>query len=631
MTLLRALIPALVLSTCFLLLILWLEGSARPDFEPITHIEARPAELPADLQRWVDDGPGAWRDFELPLKVCKIRCTTPYTAWRHRFSFDPAQLPDPALYLPYTDANLALWLNGTLIELRGRIAEPPSVYRFVGRLIRLPRALLRTGENEIVWLMTIERRGSGSVTPFYLADHAELERSHRRLRWLTDDLVRASFWLQLTTLLFALALLVRGSRERVVWWFVLAAPFWLTLSLWHLAPDWIVSTSLRFTAMYISLFGVIAFSVLFITAILETPPRWLTRAALGYFAAGTAVALLAGFWPGLDGYWQIAIPHYTIKWSSILIIPYVVLRLYRYLDRERASAMAQWTFAAAVLPAVCGLHDSIRGSFGPMEYALAPISGLGISVAFCLELGRRVLANQARMARYSEELAATVSAREAELAQNFAKLRVADRERALTAERQRIMQDMHDGVAGQLTALVYLANDANVGRSEIVEAVRAGLVDMRLVLDSLSQDDGDLALALGALRGRIEPLLRGTGIGLVWDVDRQLDLRGFSPEAMLGVLRILQEAVSNALRHARAQLIHIRASRHGQRLLFEVIDDGVGFAQSTQNGQYGLGGMASRAAKLGARLGIDSHAGKGTHVSLEIDDPAGAPCNSLRA
>lgn len=624
MSLLRALLPTLALMTVFLLLIVWLEQNARPDLPAITAIEARPADLPSDLAHWKDDAPQAWKPFELPLMVCKIRCTTPYTAWRYRFEFASGQLTDPSLYFPYTDANLALYLNGTLIEMKGIVASPPSVYRYDGRLIRMPLSLLKEGDNEIVWLLTIERRGSGGVMPFYLGNYSELESPLRYLRWLTDDLVRGSFWLQLTALLFALALLLRGSKERVVLWFVVASPFWLTVALWHLAPDWIVSTSLRFSAFYVSLFGMIAFSLLFVCAILETPPRWLTRSALTYFAIGSLLALGAGFWPDLDGYWRSAVPHYAIKWSAMLILPYVVLRLYGYLDRQRDSLMAQWTLATAVLPAVCGVHDAIRGSFGPMAFALYPISGLGISIAFCLELGRRVLANQARMARYSEELASTVRARERELAHNYAKLQIADREHALTLERQRIMQDMHDGVAGQLTALVYLANDANIGRTQIVEAVRAGLVDMRLVLDSLNQHDGDLALALGAFRGRIEPLLRASNIQLIWDVDFKLDLQGFSPEAMLGVLRILQEALSNAVKHARASRIEVHAARRGGQVLFALVDDGIGFASSARvPNHYGLSGMDSRARKLGAQLHIDSAPACGTGVVLEIAAPQG--------
>ena len=65
-------------------------------------------------------------------------------------------------------------------------------------------------------VLTIERRGTGSVMPFFLGEHDQLEPPLRQLRWLTDDLVRASFWLQLTTLLFALALMLRGLPARAL-------------------------------------------------------------------------------------------------------------------------------------------------------------------------------------------------------------------------------------------------------------------------------------------------------------------------------------------------------------------------------------------------------------------------------
>ncbi|MBK8283766.1 MAG: hypothetical protein IPK97_02195 [Ahniella sp.] len=623
-SLLRALLPTFLLASVFLSVVTWLERGTRPNLPAITRIEARPAELPADLGQWHDEEPLAWKPFELPLKVCRIRCTTPYTAWRYRFQYQHGDLADPALYFPFIDANIALYLNGSLIEMKGRVADPPSVYRYDGRLIRLPVELLRQGDNEVAWLLTIERRGTGSVMSFYLGNYAELEAPLRNMSWLTDDLVQGSFWLQLAALLFALVMILRGSRERVLLWFAAVSPFWLTIALWHLVPDWIVSTALRFAALYVSLFGIITFSLLFVVSILESPPRWLTRSAITYFVLGTLLSLGASFWPDLDGYWRIALPHYAVKWSAMLILPYVVFRLYGYLDRQRDSLMAQWTLAAALLPAICGVHDAVRGTLGPMAFALYPISGIGISIAFCLELGRRVLANQARMARYSEELAATVQAREEELAENYAKLKVADREHALALERQRIMQDMHDGVAGQLTALVYLANDANVGRTQIIEAVRAGLVDMRLVLDSLSQQGGDLAVALGAFRGRIEPLLRANGIQLIWGVDRHLDLQGFSPEVMLGVLRILQEALSNAVKHANARCIELHAVRSDDRFVFSVVDNGQGFVPS--NGaanHYGVSGMTARAHKLGANLSVESAIGSGTRVQLEIALPPG--------
>jgi len=97
------------------------------------------------------------------------------------------------------------------------------------------------------------------------------------------------------------------------------------------------------------------------------------------------------------------------------------------------------------------------------------------------------------------------------------------------------------------------------------------------------------------------------------------------------VLRILQEALSNAVKHARASRIEVRAARRDDRFWFAVLDDGVGFAPSARVlNHYGLSGMASRARKLGARLHVDSAPACGTIVVLEMaaslaHQPAGAP------
>ncbi|HWS26634.1 MAG TPA: ATP-binding protein [Xanthomonadales bacterium] len=76
---------------------------------------------------------------------------------------------------------------------------------------------------------------------------------------------------------------------------------------------------------------------------------------------------------------------------------------------------------------------------------------------------------------------------------------------------------------------------------------------------------------------------------------------------MPGALRILGEALSNAVKRARASRIEVHADRRDGRLLFAVVDDGVGFRSSARVlNHYGLSGMASRARKLGARLHLDS-------------------------
>ena len=89
------------------------------------------------------------------------------------------------------------------------------------------------------------------------------------------------------------------------------------------------------------------------------------------------------------------------------------------------------------------------------------------------------------------------------------------------------------------------------------------------------------------------------------------------------VLRIAQEALQNALRHAAADRVAVRLVRAEHGLLLEVEDDGVGFdpaAQDLRARRLGLTSMEERAERVGGRLSIRSSAGAGTTVRLEIPD-----------
>jgi signal transduction histidine kinase len=87
------------------------------------------------------------------------------------------------------------------------------------------------------------------------------------------------------------------------------------------------------------------------------------------------------------------------------------------------------------------------------------------------------------------------------------------------------------------------------------------------------------------------------------------------------LLRIGQEAVMNALRHAHAERIDIELAYTSKKLCMMIVDDGCGFGAESfapgPNGHYGLKGMRERAEQINASLLVDSAAGKGTRISVE--------------
>jgi signal transduction histidine kinase len=88
----------------------------------------------------------------------------------------------------------------------------------------------------------------------------------------------------------------------------------------------------------------------------------------------------------------------------------------------------------------------------------------------------------------------------------------------------------------------------------------------------------------------------------------------------IAIFRILQEALTNVARHARAELVKIRAESTGDEFVLEIEDDGIGIPQAKLAGQhsYGLTGMAERAEGLGGELQFTVPPGRGTKVALRL-------------
>lgn len=209
-------------------------------------------------------------------------------------------------------------------------------------------------------------------------------------------------------------------------------------------------------------------------------------------------------------------------------------------------------------------------------------------------------ANRARKERAVEAEARAAASEEA---------RLAEAARAVEEERLRIARELHDVTAHSLSVISIQSELARATlRSEPDEADRA----LRAIGDTSRQALGELRAMLGQLRdagadGAPSPSLRdieglaagmrGYGITIDVAVDEDCAATPFT-EAM--AFRIVQEALTNAVRHSQASVIRVEVGCASDQLAIRVIDDGVGGAMSP--GGHGLVGMSERAASVGGVL-----------------------------
>lgn len=198
------------------------------------------------------------------------------------------------------------------------------------------------------------------------------------------------------------------------------------------------------------------------------------------------------------------------------------------------------------------------------------------------------------------------------------------RERAAQAARTHLAADLHDGAAQALAhlrmelELLSLTTD-EATRTELqrlTRVARTALEDLRSTISGLrSSDVSDIAEAIGR---HIDHLTKSGGPRLTFTHAGDTQLDGVTAEE---VLRVLQEALSNALRHARADTIDVALARDGAELRLRVEDDGVGLEGTThaQGGGIGLRSMQERAARLNGEVEIRRRPSGGTIVELRCD------------
>jgi signal transduction histidine kinase len=220
-------------------------------------------------------------------------------------------------------------------------------------------------------------------------------------------------------------------------------------------------------------------------------------------------------------------------------------------------------------------------------------------------------------------------ARQAALALHFASLiegvRREEREKAMLEERNRLARDIHDNLAqgfgGILMQLQAARRDIGDPSSALAESIdtaidlaRTHLVEARRSVGALRPNVGD-GEAMAASLKRIADLAQlRTQVPIELNVD---DLPRVGDVIEREIVSIAQEALTNAVRHARARRITVRASAVraiGVRL--SIADDGRGFARDRHASGFGMTSMQERAERIGASLTIVTAPRSGTEVVL---------------
>lgn len=521
------------------------------------------------------------------------------------------------LLLDYTCMAAAVYLNGSLIDRDPSLVEPLSRSWHVPRYYLLQSPLLRQGENELL----VRVSGLAAYQPSFgvvdVGDAAVLQARYRQ-----EVRVRHDLQLLDTAIGFVLAGVIGlfwllRRKEAMYGWYALSAVFGRMYDTNFVATSpWPFTTTDGWQAFIAGCYVVAAAAhTVFLLRFSER--RWprFERVLMGLAAVAMAAALL---WPQWMG------PHRNLYLVPLIAFLYVVSFTFMGYALRSGRRDAQVLALCIVLPILVSLHDLgvYMGWYGGVSYLgsfTSPLMLLGMGFV----LAYRFANTMKRVEGFNAELRHEVQQATSQLSETLNAQHALELAHSRAGERLQLVRDLHDGFGGTLVGAIARLEQApqEMPRSKVIELLREMRDDLRLVIDSTAREHADLAQMLVPLRHRASTLLEAGGIDTYWHLQ---DLHGVELGASrsLDLLRLMQEALTNAFKHARATRVDITLRRDGDRLQLQIDDDGIGLPASVQGSATGGAGMVSmqlRARRMGGDLQVGPADDRnGTRVQLEL-------------
>lgn len=354
-----------------------------------------------------------------------------------------------------------------------------------------------------------------------------------------------------------------------------------------------------------SLFWMIATVHFFLNYLHRRPPVWLNRTVIGVTVV-ISIATLPLF-EALPNIYILSALAYVVLLAMGTAVATVGLQ------KSLAVRSRDGIFLASLglLGMLFGLYDwLLQNNYVNIESSyLGSYSNIIAFLLFTHIMFRRYVGAIEDVKQVNASLAMRLLAREAELTESHERLREIEHRQTLSQERQRLMQDMHDGLGSSLTSALRVVEHGRIDETEVAQVLKGCIDDLKLAIDSMEPVDADLLLLLATLRFRLGPRMESTGIALRWEVKNVPALDWLDPKNALHILRILQEAFTNIIKHTHATEIRVATGVEGDYVAVTITDNGQGFAveNALNSGGKGLSNQLRRAESIGAEIKWDSN------------------------
>lgn len=550
-------------------------------------------------ETWPNYSGGAWYKLEW--------------TWQCR---DDARLAEPiAFSLDYINAAGAVFLNGDMLWSDRHLQEPLSKSWNMPRFWVMPISGLENGSNEIliyVYGYAVQSAGIGKIG---FNNVMQADAAHQQIIWNTRTLFQINIILSGVLGIICLVIWLFRRSESSFGWFALSSLLWICFISYVLVAETVPfpnslaasRANLCFFILYI-----LCFCIYLLRFISVRKPK-LERAML---------LLTAGF---ILSIWTVSLSMMKPLFGTVFLFYCgVFLLMYLYLCWTAfRTRHAESIFLAVCMTAIVSfavfdvymVYADISNDIAPLSPYTSPLITLFIVVI----LGARLNRNIKKIEQFNEELSTKVQQVSLDLSSSLNDKHRLALFNARLQERMKLSHDLHDGLGASIVRSMILVDqcEKNIPNQQFLSMLKLLRDDLRQIIDSGSASDDKIPespiLWVAPVRHRFSQLMDELDIHAAWRFAQRWEAE---PSALqcLNLIRVLEESLTNVLKHSQATHVQVGMSFSGPHQLELVIqDNGVGFDVDCvkQNGMsIGMRSMKTRVERMGGQLNIRSVKGE---------------------
>jgi signal transduction histidine kinase len=514
------------------------------------------------------------------------------------------------VYFPNITSNSTIYLNNEILGRGKKLGERLGQMRQRPLYLNIPNGILHSGENLLQIRVQSGRAFHGSIESFYLGPEQAFKDVYARQYFYQVTLVKV----------IGVMLFFSAVGNGVIWflrreetlngWFALGCLLWSLhiVSNFH-AKSTTLLGYLEFLFRYQSITW---FTALLVVIVNRYQQIQAPRQERVIFTLATSICVILPLVPTL---YLHVISNLLVGAFALSMIAFAYFTV--LLNNTRHRSLTDFFIATSI---AIIFFLSVNDLMATLNFHERKYSGMSAHYGapfLVILLSWKLIRDFVRARDDAEELNRTLEARVEEkaneLERNYTRLREMEAKNLLAEERDRIVMDMHDGLGGQLVSALSMLDREKIDPAQVSETLRDALTDLRMMIDALDPVCDDLAMVLGSFRATLEKNLAGSNMKLIWKVEDVPATEDMNPHKVLQILRILQEAINNAVKYSQATELTVSTGTDEGKIYLQVADNGTGITCESQHGR-GLSNMRRRADMINASLHITSANG----VSLRL-------------